>query len=272
MLFRARMLAALVCLHYALPGLAQAAETAKRPNVLFIAVDDLKPTVGCYGDALARTPNIDRLAARGTLFERAYCMQAVCAPSRNGVLTGLRPQTLRIYDLGTNFRTSVPRAVTLPQHFQSQGWKTEALGKIFHVGHGNHEDPASWSVPHWGAKTVHYLLPENRAALTREQARFENKSPGKVERLPRGALPSRRPTSTTTPIPTARSPPKPSGDCGQPRKTAASPSSWPWASSSRTCRFVRRRSTWTCTIPRNCRCRPSGNLRGRAGLRRNLLG
>ena len=102
-------------------------------------------------------------------------------------MTGLRPQTLRIYDLGTNFRTSVPRAVTLPQHFQSQGWKTEALGKIFHVGHGNHEDPASWSVPHWGAKTVHYLLPENRAALTREQARFENKSPGKVERLPRGA-------------------------------------------------------------------------------------
>lgn len=161
--------------------------TPQRPNVLFIAVDDLKPTIGCYGDRWAKTPHIDRLAARGTLFERAYCMQAVCSPSRNGVLTGLRPQTLQIYDLGTNFRQSVPHVVTLPQHFKSQGWTTEALGKIFHVGHGNHEDPASWSVPHWKARTVHYLLPENAAELTREQARFENKQLNKANKLPRGA-------------------------------------------------------------------------------------
>ena len=80
----------------------------QRPNVLFISIDDLKPTIGCYGDQLARTPSIDRLAARGTVFERAYCMQAVCAPSRNALLTGLRPQTLRIYDLGTNFRRRAP--------------------------------------------------------------------------------------------------------------------------------------------------------------------
>ncbi len=160
---------------------------AERPNVLFIAVDDLKPTIGCYGDDLAVTPNLDRLAARGTLFERAYCMQAVCSPSRNGVLTGLRPQTLEIYDLGTNFRKSVPNVVTLPEHFKNHGYKTEALGKIFHVGHGNHEDPASWSVPHWRAKTVHYVLPENTAELTREEARFENKRLGKVNKLPRGA-------------------------------------------------------------------------------------
>lgn len=162
----------------------RAADPALGPHVLFIAVDDLKPNVGCYGDTHARTPNIDRLAARGVLFERAYCMQAVCSPSRNAVLTGLRPQTLRIYDLGTNFRQSVPDVVTLPQHFQQQGWKTEALGKLFHVGHGNHEDPASWSVPHWKAQSIGYALPENKAQLTREQALFENKN---ARDLPRGA-------------------------------------------------------------------------------------
>jgi iduronate 2-sulfatase len=161
-----------------------AADSKPRPNVLFIAVDDLKPNIGCYGDTHARTPNIDRLASRGVLFERAYCMQAVCSPSRNGVLTGLRPQTLRIYELSTNFRQSVPEVVTLPQHFRQLGWKTEALGKLFHVGHGNHEDPASWSVPHWQAKSIGYALPENKAQLTREEALFENKN---ARDLPRGA-------------------------------------------------------------------------------------
>lgn len=167
-----------------LVGEARAADSPSRPNVLFIAVDDLKPTIGCYGDTHARTPHIDRLASRGALFERAYCMQAVCAPSRNGVLTGLRPQTLRIYELSTNFRQSVPEVVTLPQHFKQLGWKTEALGKLFHVGHGNHEDPVSWSVPHWKAKSIGYALPENKAQPTREEARFDNQNP---RDLPRGA-------------------------------------------------------------------------------------
>jgi iduronate 2-sulfatase len=160
---------------------------ADKPNVLFIAVDDLKPTIGSYGDRYAKTPNLDRLAARGLQFDRAYCMQAVCSPSRNAMLTGLRPQTLRIYDLGTNFRKSVPDVVTLPQHFKQQGWRTEALGKLFHVGHGNHEDPASWSVPHYQAKTVQYVRPENKAQLTREEALFENKNVGGANKLPRGA-------------------------------------------------------------------------------------
>ena len=87
------------------------------------------------------------------MFERAYCNQAVCAPSRNALLTGLRPTSMGIYDLGTNFRKrATPDAVTLPQYFKQHGYRTEALGKIFHVGHGNHEDPASWSVPHWQAE------------------------------------------------------------------------------------------------------------------------
>ncbi|MDX1970344.1 MAG: sulfatase-like hydrolase/transferase [Planctomycetaceae bacterium] len=163
-----------------------AAESAKlqKPNVLLICVDDLKPLLECYGDTTVKSPNIDRLAARGVLFERAYCNQAVCAPSRNSLLTGLRPQTLGIYDLGTNFRRSVPDAVTLPQYFKQHGYRTEGLGKIYHVGHGNSEDPRSWSVPHFSAKSIGYALPENRAELTREGALFSNQNPAN---LPKGA-------------------------------------------------------------------------------------
>src|SRR3954453_24102155 len=82
-----------------------------KTNVLFICVDDLKPLLGCYGDKRIRSPNIDRLAKRSVLFERAYCNQAVCSPSRNALMTGVRPTTLGIYDLGTNFRSSAPNAV-----------------------------------------------------------------------------------------------------------------------------------------------------------------
>jgi iduronate 2-sulfatase len=161
---------------------------ARKPHVLFIAADDLKPALGCYGDQLARTPNIDRLAARGIRFDAAYANQAVCAPSRNALLTGLRPQTVGIYDLGTHFRKATPDAVTLPQHFKLNGYRTEALGKIFHVGHGNTEDPLSWSVPHLQANSIAYVLPESRAkdGLTREEAFFSNAA-ADVSKLPRGA-------------------------------------------------------------------------------------
>lgn len=159
---------------------------AAKPNVLFICVDDLKPLLGCYGDKQIKSPNIDRLAARGLLFEMAYCNQAVCAPSRNALLTGSRSTTLGIYDLGTNFRQAVPEAVTLPQYFKQNGYRTEGVGKIFHVGHGNHEDPASWSVPHYSAKSIAYVLPKSRAnqGLTREEALFANQN---ADKLPRGA-------------------------------------------------------------------------------------
>ena len=134
---------------------------ATKPNVLLLCVDDLKPTIGCYGDAVAKTPNIDRLAQRGVLFQSAYCNQAVCSPSRNALMTGLRPQTLGIYDLPTHFRLAAPEAVTLAQHFQAQGYRTEGLGKILHKGHGNTEDAASWTVPHWVPKAETYALPES---------------------------------------------------------------------------------------------------------------
>ena len=150
--------------------------SAEKPNVLFIAVDDLKPVLGCYGDKLVKSPNIDRLAARGIVFDRAYCNQAVCAPSRNALLTGRRPTTLGIYDLGTNFRKAAPEAVTLLQHFMANGYRAEGMGKIFHTGHGNTDDAASWSAPLF---SITYVLPENRKSKTREEALFANEAVSK---------------------------------------------------------------------------------------------
>ncbi len=165
---------------------AAASHAATKPNVLLICVDDLKPLLGCYGDTLVKSPNIDRLAARGVVFESAYCNQAVCSPSRNALMTGLRPQSLGIYDLSTNFRQSAPDAVTLTQHFMRSGYRAEGLGKILHVGHGNTNDAASWTVPHYSPKTISYALKENNPPeSTREEALFENKKDS--SKLPRGA-------------------------------------------------------------------------------------
>ena len=160
-----------------------------RPNILLILVDDLKTAIGCYGDPLAKTPNIDRLAARGIRFERAYCNQAVCAPSRNNLLLGTRSTSLGIYSLGQNFRQAAPNAVTMPQFFMRRGYRTEAIGKVLHTGHGNHDDPNSWSVPSLHEKVVEYLLPTNSASgqLTREEAFFTNQMLNQIRSLPRGA-------------------------------------------------------------------------------------
>lgn len=103
-----------------------------RPNILFIPVDDLRPELGCYGNTIIKTPNIDKIAARGVTFMRAYCQQAVCNPSRASLMTGLRPDSLRVWDLNTDFRTNVPSVVTLPQHFKNNGYTTVNLGKAFH--------------------------------------------------------------------------------------------------------------------------------------------
>lgn len=141
------------------------APCAERPNVLLICVDDLKPLLGCYGDATVKTPHIDRLAKGGLRFERAYCNQAVCAPSRHALMLGLRPQTLGIYDLATRFRPVVPDAVSWSQHFLAHGYRAEAMGKIYHTGHGNGDDPASWSVPLWptgGKGIAQYHIDANK--------------------------------------------------------------------------------------------------------------
>lgn len=159
------------------------------PNVLLICVDDLKPTLGCYGDKIAKTPNLDLLASKGMRFDRAYCNQAVCAPSRNNLLTGSRSSSIGVYDLGTNFRKAVPDAVTLPQLFKANGYRAEAVGKVLHTGHGNTDDDASWSVPTKLEPVVEYLDPESTAGgqLTREEAFFTNRELGRIGRLPRGA-------------------------------------------------------------------------------------
>lgn len=125
---------------------SQAAEPAGKFNVLMIAVDDLRPTFGCYGHPEIKTPNLDALAAGGTLFERAYVMQAVCSPSRTCLLTGRRPDTTKVYDLQTHFRKNLPDIVTLPEHFKKHGYHTQAVGKVYH---SSLDDKQSWSVPTW---------------------------------------------------------------------------------------------------------------------------
>lgn len=131
---------------------------ARRKNVLFIAIDDLRPELGCYGHAMVRSPNIDRLAKSGTLFERAYCQQAVCAPSRASLLTGRRPDTTKVYDLKTHIRTTMPNVVALQQHFKNNGYFSEGIGKLFHPGL---EDDASYSVPHRNPPGGNWVTEEN---------------------------------------------------------------------------------------------------------------
>lgn len=137
---------------------AVATAKAKKLNVLFMVSDDLRPELGCYGVKRALSPNIDKLAARGTLFERAYCQQAVCSPTRTSLLTGCRPDTTKIYDLETHFRSTIPDVVTLPQYFKANGYDTRGFGKIYH---GGLDDKASWSKDHWDAKVSMYADPKN---------------------------------------------------------------------------------------------------------------
>ena len=121
-------------------------------NVLFIAVDDLKPMLGCYGNKRIKTPNMDRLAAPGMTFLNNHCQQAVCGPSRASLLTGMRPDQTRVWDLKTRIRDINPDVVTLPQHFKQHGYKSIGLGKIFDprsVQGTALDDPASWSIPHF---------------------------------------------------------------------------------------------------------------------------
>ena len=127
---------------------AAAREIVSKPNVLFIAVDDLRTSLGCYGDRLAKTPNIDRLAKEGLRFNRAYCQQAVCGPSRVSMLTGLLPDRTRVWHNRNLFRDALADAVTLPELFKNNGYHTQSIGKVFSGRDRQAElDPQSWSVP-----------------------------------------------------------------------------------------------------------------------------
>jgi len=124
---------------------------AEKPNVLFIAVDDLACSLGCYGDVVAKTPHIDRLAAEGVRFERAYNQLPLCNPTRASIMTGLRPDQIGVYDLDRHFREDVPDAVTLSQCFQKAGYFAARVGKIYHynvpasIGTDGFDDPPSWN-------------------------------------------------------------------------------------------------------------------------------
>ena len=133
------------------------AQVEKKPNILFIAVDDLKPELGCYGNKLIKTPNIDRLAKMGTVFLSNYCQQAVCGPTRASLMTGTRPDVTKIWDLKTQMRAANPNTLTLPQYLISQGYATAAVGKIYHAACADKKgDEPSWSVPYLKARDVDY--------------------------------------------------------------------------------------------------------------------
>lgn len=168
---------------FALPQRAASPSKAQY-NVLFIAVDDLKPYLGCYGNRAAITPNIDRLASRGLSFSRAYCQQAVCSPSRTSLLTGRRPDTTQVYELQTHFRKTIPDAVTLPEHFKKNGYLTTGFSKIFH---GGIDDAQSWSVPWWSPSGPGWGTPENEDRARRQTENLKKSGwrigpPGKVDR------------------------------------------------------------------------------------------
>ena len=148
---------------------------AERPNVLFIAVDDLRPELACYGKQHIHSPNIDRLATGGVLFERAYCMVPTCGASRASLMTGIRPTRRRFVDYLTWAEKDAPGITTMNTHFRQNGYYTLSLGKVFHHPKDNAE---GWSKPAWRPKGIPwYRRPENHE-LHEKRRKQENRKRG----------------------------------------------------------------------------------------------
>ncbi|WP_170309920.1 sulfatase [Seonamhaeicola maritimus] len=123
--------------------------SVKQKNILFIAVDDLKPLLSNYGETQMHTPNFDRLAEMGMTFTNAHVQFAVCGPSRASVMTGTKPDRTKVWDLHTNFRESAPDLISMPEYLITQGYETTGVGKIYHKGSSSPgHDGKSWSQPH----------------------------------------------------------------------------------------------------------------------------
>ena len=142
-----------------IPILAQKNQSEKT-NILFIAIDDLKPILGCYGDKIIKTPNIDRIAKNGTVFLTNYCQQAVSGPTRASIMTGMRPDFTKVWDLKTKMRDVNPDIVSLPQYLITQGYSTQGIGKIYDPRCVDKKlDAPSWSVPFY-SKEDQYFNPK----------------------------------------------------------------------------------------------------------------
>lgn len=169
-----RLKALFLVLSLALIDASQAFGQAK-PNILFIAIDDLRPELGCYGSPIAKSPHIDRLASEGLKFNRAYCQQAICSPSRASLMTGARPDTIGVIENTAYFRDLNPDIVTLPQHLVANGYETVYCGKIYHAKMTDNE--RSWSrAPAWmSCRYKRPKLPGSYALPENQQTWLENK-------------------------------------------------------------------------------------------------
>uniref|UniRef100_UPI00358F140C iduronate 2-sulfatase n=1 Tax=Myxine glutinosa TaxID=7769 RepID=UPI00358F140C len=164
---------------------------AGRANVLFIIVDDLRTSLGCYGDHVAKTPNIDQLASKSFIFENAFAQQALCGPSRVSMLTSRRPDSTRLYDVRSYWRQAAGNYSTLPQLFKEQGYTTISLGKVFHPGiASNHTDdyPYSWTKKPYHPSTQKYKNAKVCRDATGHQA-ANVVCPVNVSNVPEGTLP-----------------------------------------------------------------------------------
>lgn len=141
-----------------------------KPNILFIAVDDLKPIIGAYGNSIIKTPNIDRLAKRGTVFLNNYCQQAICGPTRASIMTGMRPDMTKIWDLKAKIREVSPDIITLPQYLITQGYSTQGIGKVFDPRNVDEQnDKLSWSVQYHKTEKKYYVAELGEPAEGRYQ-------------------------------------------------------------------------------------------------------
>lgn len=188
-------------------------QQSTKPNILFIAVDDLKPILGCYGNSQIKTPNIDRLAKMGTVFMRNYCQQAVCGPTRASLMTGMRPDYTKVWDLKTPMRDVNPNILSLPQYLISQGYSTQGIGKVYDPRNVDKElDKPSWTVPYYKVDKKyfpsetgepafnHYQLKESKLLAQKYLKEAADKGMSKSEAT-EYASPKVKPTTESADVP-----------------------------------------------------------------------